>query len=163
RDDSGLHIERRDTTDREPVTPMAVRHTEGIPPDPWQTSDIRNLVKYPLIHRLQNSLCGIDTGRHQHTWFLRRRNLPDFIGHTVHPYVGIQLHIGFESHIVVMEYAAIPPYPGITNCPSLRHPVPLLPSNFLRSVATHRDVSSRLLCRCATLETADQPGRRSNR
>src|SRR5215467_1623817 len=93
RNDSAAHIEGRNAADGESIAPMAIGHTEGIAADPRQAGDIRHLVEYAGVHRLENRRGRIDPGRHKHPRFFSRRNLPNLIGDPLHVHVGIQLHL----------------------------------------------------------------------
>ena len=76
------------------VAPMPVRHAIGVAHNAWQGRNVGHLIKDPLVHGLDELLCGIDTGRHTHAWLVRSRNFPDGItdlddvcgnGHARHP------------------------------------------------------------------------------
>jgi hypothetical protein len=92
RDDSFTHIERGHPADGESVSPMAIRHAEGIALNAWQAGNVGDLIKDALIHRLQNARRPINTCGHEHSRFFRRRDFPDFVGDPVHLHAGVQLH-----------------------------------------------------------------------
>lgn len=96
--DPFIGIESRHTADRNPLSPVSIRHAERIATDARQARDIRDLLEHAAVHIGQDRVIRIDSGRHAHAFLLRRWDFPNLIRDALDPLYGVELHRDISVH-----------------------------------------------------------------
>jgi hypothetical protein len=79
-DNAVVDIKRRDTTDRESVSPMNVGHRQSPPDNAWKRCGVRYLLESLLLSNLAKHLfVCVDQARHSHPRFVGRRYFPAIV------------------------------------------------------------------------------------
>jgi hypothetical protein len=76
RDHSVARIHPSHAADGKAVAPVGIGHGEAVPDDAGKRRDVRRLLEYLIVHRMQQRLAGEDPDRHAHARAKGRWKLP---------------------------------------------------------------------------------------